>query len=123
MQEGEGLFAQIGCADCHIPTLVTGRSDNPLFDRVEFHPYSDFLLHDMGELGDGIAQNGATGSELRTAPLWGVRFLTTYLHDGRARSLAGAILQHAGQGTAARNRFFGLSAGERGRVLNFLESL
>jgi CxxC motif-containing protein (DUF1111 family) len=72
---------------------------------VTFHPYSDFLLHDMGSLGDGITQNNATGKLMRTAPLWGLRKITTYLHDGRATTLNDAILAHAGQGKKARDRF------------------
>ena len=60
---------------------------------MTFFPYSDFLLHDMGALGDGIAQAGAGQREMRTAPLWGVRVMAKFLHDGRATSLSQAILR------------------------------
>jgi CxxC motif-containing protein (DUF1111 family) len=90
---------------------------------VTFSPYSDFLLHDMASLGDGISQNGASGREVRTAPLWGVRFLTSFLHDGRATTLTDAILAHAGQGRGARNRFSNLSRTQQGQVIAFLNIL
>jgi CxxC motif-containing protein (DUF1111 family) len=69
---------------------------------VSFHPYSDFLLHDMGSFGDGISQGAAGGREMRTAPLWGLRTLQRFFHDGSARSLEDAIRRHDGQGVAAR---------------------
>src|SRR5262249_33573932 len=81
---GEQVFNLIGCADCHQPTMKSGPSPVAALNQVTFHPYSDFLLHDMGSLGDGITQGTATGRLMRTAPLWGVRVLTTLLHDGRA---------------------------------------
>jgi CxxC motif-containing protein (DUF1111 family) len=90
---------------------------------MSFSPYSDFLLHDMGGLGDGISQNGASGREVRTAPLWGVRFLTSFLHDGRATTLKDAILAHAGQGRGARNRFSNLSRMQQSQVIAFLNIL
>jgi hypothetical protein len=102
------LFAAIGCANCHVPALRTGPSGIAALDRVEFFPYSDFLVHDMGDLGDGIVQNGASGREMRTAPRWGARVRTSFLHDGRAETLEDAILAHDGQGRAARDRFAGL---------------
>ncbi len=88
---GELQFVGIGCASCHVPTLVTGANAVGALNKVTFHPYSDFLLHDMGTLGDGITQNKATGRLMRTAPLWGVRYQTTLLHAGRATSLEQAI--------------------------------
>lgn len=120
---GEGVFNQIGCNSCHVASLQTGASSNPALNRVTYHPYSDFLLHDMGSLGDGIEQGAATGRELRTAPLWGLRAITRFLHDGRAQSLEAAIGAHDGQGRAARDRFNGLSAADRARLLAFLRSL
>jgi cytochrome c peroxidase len=98
---GQKLFSAIGCANCHRPTLQTGPSPIPQLNNATFHPFSDFLLHDMGSLGDGIAQAGAGQTEMRTSPLRGVRVLTTFLHDGRATTLSQAILAHAGQGAAA----------------------
>jgi CxxC motif-containing protein (DUF1111 family) len=120
---GSILFAQIGCADCHVPALQTGPSAVAAFDRVTFFPFSDFLLHDMGSLGDGIVQGDAGGREMRTAPLWGVRMLTSFLHDGRAGTLPDAILAHDGQGEAAKNRFADLSATQQNQLVAFLKSL
>src|SRR5262249_33698970 len=70
--QGFALFQGIGCAVCPVQTLVTGPSEVGALDRLAYHPYSDFLLHDMGALGDGIDQGDAKGSEMRTQPLWGV---------------------------------------------------
>ncbi len=121
--EGAKAFEAIGCASCHTPSLSTGTSKVKALSRVRFHPYSDFLLHDMGSLGDGISQNTATGAQMRTAPLWGIRAATTLLHDGRAKSIAEAILAHDGQGRAARDRFAGLSTDRRDRLVAFVRSL
>jgi len=120
---GERTFESIGCASCHVATWTTGSSPIAALDRTRFHPYSDFLLHDMGALGDGIAQGTATGREMRTAPLWGLRTFTRYLHDGRAATLEEAILAHDGQGRAASERFRALDGRERSRLLAFLNSL
>jgi CxxC motif-containing protein (DUF1111 family) len=120
---GEYEFNKLGCASCHVSTMRTGPSATAALDRVTFHPYSDFLLHDMGKLGDGITQNLATGRLMRTAPLWGVRKVETLLHDGRAKTLTDAILAHDGQARAARDRFARLSSFDRARVVAFLNSL
>jgi CxxC motif-containing protein (DUF1111 family) len=120
---GAALFVQIGCADCHVPELRTGPNAIVAFDRVRFFPYSDFLLHDMGSLNDGITQCGASGHEMRTAPLWGARVRTSLLHDGRADTLQDAILAHDGQGRAARNRFAGLNSRDQARIVAFINSL
>jgi CxxC motif-containing protein (DUF1111 family) len=77
----------------------------------------------MGSLGDGITQNNATGKLMRTAPLWGLRKITTYLHDGRTTTLEAAILAHDGQGKKARDRFAGLSGGNKQLLYAFLSSL
>jgi CxxC motif-containing protein (DUF1111 family) len=122
-QSGQRIFNAIGCANCHLPTLQTGPSPIPQLNEVTFHPYSDFLLHNMGTLGDGIAQAGAGQREMRTAPLWGVRVITTFLHDGRAKTLSQAILDHAGQGQAASNAFASLTATEQANLIAFLNSL
>lgn len=120
---GEQVFESIGCASCHVATLHTGSSDIAALDNKPFHPYSDFLLHDMGSLGDGIAMGDAGGREMRTAPLWGLRAITRYLHDGRASTLTDAILGHDGQGAAARDRFTALDANSKSKLLAFLNSL
>jgi CxxC motif-containing protein (DUF1111 family) len=122
-RRGADVFVQVGCANCHLPTFRTGPSPSAAFNRVTFSPFSDFLLHDMGRLGDGIAQGGAGTREMRTAPLWGVRSLTTFLHDGRADSLTDAILAHDGQGRDARDRFASLGRDQRARLIAFLSSL
>jgi CxxC motif-containing protein (DUF1111 family) len=93
---GQLTFLGIGCASCHTPQLQTGPNPITALHRVRFNPYSDFLLHDMGALGDGITQNLATAKLMRTAPLWGVRMQLPLLHDGRAANLADAILAHDG---------------------------
>ena len=120
---GQGIFLGIGCADCHFPALRTGSNEVAALDGVDFFPFSDFLLHDMGSLNDGISQSGATGQEMRTAPLWGARIRTSFLHDGRAKTLPDAILAHDGQGLAARNRFATLGAREQARLLEFIKRL
>ena len=89
----------------------------------KFFPFSDFLLHDMGSLGDGIAQGDATGKEMRTAPLWGLREIKRFLHDGRATTVDQAILAHDGQGAAARDKFSSLDAQSKLLLRRFLDSL
>lgn len=121
--QGSLLFDEIGCASCHVRTLATGPSDVAALRFRTFQPFSDFLLHDMGGLGDGVAQGRATGREMRTAPLWGLRLLTTFLHDGRALSIEEAILAHDGQARRARARFAALPATKKARLLEFLGSL
>jgi CxxC motif-containing protein (DUF1111 family) len=120
---GEALFFAIGCADCHQPAFQTGPNEVAALDQVVFFPYSDFLLHDMGSLNDGIAQNGASGQEMRTAPLWGARVRTSFLHDGRAPTIEAAILGHDGQGRIARDNFSSLGRREQADLLAFIESL
>jgi len=117
------VFERIGCASCHVRTLVTGPSPVEALRFRAFQPFSDFLLHDMGSLGDGIEQGLARGNEMRTAPLWGLRLVTAFLHDARAATIADAILAHDGQGRAARDRFAALGAEPRARLLKFLGSL
>src|SRR5690606_37893436 len=111
---GKEVFYRLGCPACHTSKFVT-RRDAP--DKAQafqlIWPYSDFLLHDMGEgLADGQPVGVADGREWRTPPLWGIGLTATvgeglayYLHDGRARSLAEAILWHGGEGEAARDGF------------------
>ncbi len=120
---GEGIFLGIGCANCHLPAMRTGPNDVAALDEVKFFPFSDFLVHDMGTLNDAIAQQPATGQEMRTAPLWGARIRTSFLHDGRAKTVRDAILDHDGQGLAARNRFANLPAREQAQLLEFINSL
>ncbi len=123
VRNGEVVFHSIGCANCHTPTLTTGRSEVAALDRQEFHPYSDFLLHDMGKLGDGIEDGFADGRDFRTPPLWGLRTQPFFLHDGRAATIEDAILGHRGQGKAARDQFEDLPDAKRRTLLAFLNSL
>jgi len=124
-------FTETGCAACHRPTLGTG--DHPTLPALSgqtIHPYTDLLLHDMGEgLADGRPDFEASGREWRTPPLWGIGLLAAvnghayYLHDGRARTLTEAILWHGGEAEEARERFLELEAPERAALIRFLESL
>ncbi|HEX3446874.1 MAG TPA: di-heme oxidoredictase family protein [Isosphaeraceae bacterium] len=120
---GGFVFREIGCINCQAPVLRTGSNGSAALNEVTFFPFSDFLLHDMGSLNDGIAQSGAGQNEIRTAPLWGCRLLTTFLHDGRANNLSDAILAHDGQGRDARNRFAGLNDDPKAALLAFLNAL
>ncbi|MGM0555258.1 MAG: di-heme oxidoredictase family protein [Myxococcota bacterium] len=113
---GRDRFESIGCADCHVPGLSGPRG--------KVMAYTDLLLHDMGpELADNLSQGLATGSEFRTAPLWGVVATGPYLHDGRADTLDQAIRMHGGEGQAAADAYQALSSEQRGQIIAFLESL
>jgi CxxC motif-containing protein (DUF1111 family) len=135
---GQPLFISTGCAGCHaITTFHTPASPFPvdIGDGVEtarvpanfaFNPYSDFLKHDMGTLGDQIGNAGDTVAvtrQMRTAPLWGLRFRNHLLHDGRASDVATAVRAHDGQGAAARDAFNRLSAADQHAVTQFVRSL
>jgi CxxC motif-containing protein (DUF1111 family) len=120
---GETLFTQSGCAACHTPTLRTGPNRIAALDRKNVNLYSDLLLHDMGSLGDGIAQANAGMREMRTAPLWGIRARDRYLHDGRANSIDAAIRAHDGEASAARDRYLRLSPQLRQSIADFLGTL
>ena len=119
---GESVFHALACASCHRAAIQTGPSPIGALDQVVFQPYSDFLLHDMGSLGDGIVQEAASGREMRTAPLWGLRLRDRYLHDGSATSVDNAIRRHDGQGRAARLGYEALPEAERTDLLAFLQS-
>jgi CxxC motif-containing protein (DUF1111 family) len=120
---GEATFDRIGCTACHVATQHTGSNPIASLDRKTYHPYSDFLLHDMGSLGDNLEMGNSTGTEMRTTPLWGLRFLNNYLHDNRARTLDQAILAHDGQARGARNQYAGLPADAKSKLIAFLNSL
>jgi CxxC motif-containing protein (DUF1111 family) len=120
---GQQHFKKIGCDTCHQPDMTTGTNSVAALNKVTFHPYSDFLLHDMGSLGDGIVQGAAGAREMRTAPLWGVSAQLTLLHDGRTSDLTTAILAHDGQGKAARDRFNQLNPQQKAQVIAFLQAL
>jgi len=121
--EGEDAFERAGCGSCHVATMRSGSSPIAALDRQTYHPYSDFLLHDMGSLGDGIEQGAANGRDIRTAPLWGLRYITTFLHDGRATTLDQAIRAHEGEASTARDRYVALNENSRAKLIAFLRSL
>jgi CxxC motif-containing protein (DUF1111 family) len=113
---GEAVFAATGCAKCHVPSLET-----PL---GVIHPYTDLLIHDLGEgLSDRIVMGLASGSEFRTQPLWGLCRHAPFLHDGRADTLAEAILLHGGEASQARAAYEALDEAGRSDLHRFLESL
>ena len=121
--QGQQLFGQAGCAACHIPSF-TALANQP------HQPYSDLLLHDMGEgLADNRPEFAASGREWRTAPLWGIGLTekinghTRFLHDGRARNLLEAILWHGGEAEPAKQAVVAMPKTEREALLHFLNSL
>jgi CxxC motif-containing protein (DUF1111 family) len=129
---GQRSFVGLGCAACHNPSLVTAaNAPNPAHRSQRIWPYTDLLLHDMGDgLADRRPEGEASGSEWRTAPLWGIGLANVvaggnarYLHDGRARTLPEAILWHGGEAQSARDAFAALSAAERDALVAFLMSL
>jgi len=122
-QSGQILFTGIGCAACHTPVMQTGANSVAALDHKPVRLYSDLLLHDMGGLGDGIAQGTAEQREMRTAPLWGVRASAPYLHDGRAATVDAAIRAHDGEARPARDRFLLLLSIQRQQLLDFLNSI
>ena len=131
VRRGAVLFAESGCVLCHTPRHETALDHpvRPLRGQVIF-PYTDLLLHDMGEgLADGRPDGLATGREWRTSPLWGIGLVETvnghtmFLHDGRARSLEEAILWHGGEAERSRSHFMKLSAEDRQALIRFLRSL
>lgn len=138
VQEGKELFYKAKCNLCHTPTLHTQPEGVKLLDGANLpwlggqviHPYSDFLLHDMGpELGDDYSQFNASGDEWRTTPLWGIGLQTIvnghshFLHDGRARNFTEAIMWHGGEGDVSREIFKKMTKEERETLIMFLRSL
>src|ERR1700756_4812178 len=133
-QTGQQIFENIGCASCHVSTIVTA-SPGTVIDGGAFtipdalgnkviHPYSDFLLHDINT-GDGIVQNPPedTANKLRTVPLWGLRMHPRHLHDLKSLTLEDAIERHDGEAEQERDRFRRLSAAEKQALFTFLNSL
>jgi CxxC motif-containing protein (DUF1111 family) len=129
--KGKEMFYSAGCTACLTPKFVTRRdAGNKAHAFQLIWPYSDFLLHDMGEgLADGQQVGVANGQEWRTQPLWGIGLTKTvnnhtfFLHDGRARNLTEAILWHGGEAEAARSAFAAMGKEDRTALLTFLESL
>ena len=143
VKRGENLFYQAGCHLCHVTTLHTrprgstllAGTQLPWLGNQTIHPYSDFLLHDMGSeimgvgLNDNYVSGLARGNEWRTTPLWGIGLQekvnghTYFLHDGRARNLTEAIMWHGGEGEASKNIFRKMPREDRAAVIKFLQSL
>lgn len=130
VQRGEALFRSHGCASCHVEALTTGAHEVASLAHQTFHPYTDLLLHNMGfDLADGRPDFEASGTEWRTAPLWGIGLTqtvlpySTFLHDGRARTLEEAILWHGGEAEPSREAFRSASASARAALFAFLRSL
>lgn len=123
----------IGCVLCHTDTLKTAKSNLTPLNQVEFHPFSDFALHHMGQgLADGISQGQAGSDEFRTAPLWGVGQRIFFLHNGQTSNIVAAIQLHAGpcaagqvcsEATQVINTFNGLNQMQQQDLINFLRSL
>ena len=128
---GKRVFYETGCISCHTPSFVTHRLEGELAQSFQLiWPYSDLLLHDMGEgLADHRPEARADGYEWRTPPLWGIGLTETvsghtyFLHDGRARSLLEAILWHGGEAQAQRDAVVDMPPKDRAALIRFLESL
>jgi len=129
--QGKTIFNAIGCSSCHHPSMTTGESPSqPHLSNQKIWPYTDLLLHDMGDgLADNRPEGLATGREWRTAPLWGIGLTETVsghtflLHDGRARNVEEAILWHGGEGQGACDAYAALTNAERGALIAFINSL
>lgn len=134
---GDVLFGRIGCAVCHTPAITTARPGTRVnggaftvpqaLGNKSIHPYSDFLLHDIGT-GDGIPvlpgeEYAETAPRMRTAPLWGLRTRNRLMHDGLAFTVDEAIQRHRGQAEATRRRYDALDRAEKRALLRFLNSL
>jgi CxxC motif-containing protein (DUF1111 family) len=131
---GGALFNSIGCATCHVPTMTTQPPGTVLnggayivpaaLGNKTFHPYGDFLLHDVGT-GDGIVQAGPadTANKLRTVPLWGLRIKARFMHDNASTTLTDAILRHGGEAQNVIVQFTGLTAAQQQELITFLQSL
>jgi len=122
VSQGQVLFESIGCAKCHVPSLTTSASSNPLFNYQVVSLFSDLLLHDIGT-GDGIRQAGAEPEEIRTPALWGLRHRRPLLHDGSAANTFEAIMRHGQEAEIARQGFEQLSPNHSSFLLAFLDSL
>jgi CxxC motif-containing protein (DUF1111 family) len=133
-QAGARVFAQIGCAHCHVASITTAAPGTVInggqfkvpeaLGNKTIHPYSDFLLHNVGT-GDGILQNGPadTANKVRTPPLWGLRTRDRLMHDGQSMTRSEAILRHAGEASFVINNYRWLNGTQKNQLLKFLDSL
>jgi CxxC motif-containing protein (DUF1111 family) len=131
---GSNLFDQVGCNICHVRTITTSAAGTVInggaftvpaaLGNKNIHPFSDFLLHDIGT-GDGIVQNGgqSTRNKLRTQPLWGVRTHSRHMHDADTLTFNESILRHAGEATFVTNNYNALTATQKNQLITFLKSL
>jgi CxxC motif-containing protein (DUF1111 family) len=137
VQAGEQVFSKTGCVTCHVASITTAPEGTVLnggalvvraaLANKVIHPYSDFLLHDVGT-GDGIPiqptpEYASTANQIRTAPLWGLRTRNRLMHDGLSFTREEAILRHAGQAKTVIDRYSALTAEEKAALLAFLNSL
>lgn len=128
---GKTIFEEINCSSCHLPSMTTGISDIPLFSEVEFAPYTDLLLHDMGTaLDDKHVDGNEMSFEWRTPPLWGLGLAPNsqggqffLMHDGRAESIEEAITMHGGEAADIASAYGSLDQSEKDQLIKFLESL
>jgi CxxC motif-containing protein (DUF1111 family) len=137
VRAGQSLFNGIGCASCHTPSITTAPPGTPInggafvvpdaLGNKIIHPYSDFLLHDIGT-GDGVPaqptpEAASTANQMRTAPLWALRTRNRLMHDGLSFTKDDAIARHAGQATGVRQSYEGLAASQKMQIQAFLDSL
>ena len=132
VRKGKKLFYDLNCTACHQPNFVTGtHAEYSFLSNQKIFPYSDLLLHDMGDgLADNRSEFDANGNEWRTPPLWGLGLTkivggpnANYLHDGRAKTLEEAIMWHGGESETSKENFRKLSKTDRLALVKFLESL
>ena len=123
VSQGEALFDQIGCTQCHRPELRTGNAEEPVLRDQVIRLYSDLLLHDFGNGVGDLCGSDALPGEFRTPPLWGLRYREHFLHDGSVTDLVEVIDRHSGEAILARVRFQGLAPQAQMMVLRFLRSL
>ena len=134
---GEQVFTRVGCSTCHVGSITTAQTGTPInggtllvrpaVGNKIVHPYSDFLLHDVGT-GDGIPiqptpEFAGTANQMRTAPLWGLRTRNRLMHDGLSFTREEAILRHGGQAATVTRRYQALTSAEKSLLLAFLNSL
>jgi CxxC motif-containing protein (DUF1111 family) len=131
---GQALFSSIGCATCHVANMTTAPAGTVLnggaytvpvaLGNKTFHPYGDFLLHNVGT-GDGIVQVGPadTANKLRTVPLWGLHIKARFMHDNASSTLGDAIQRHAGEAAGVIANFNGMSSAQQQQLITFIKSL
>jgi CxxC motif-containing protein (DUF1111 family) len=127
---GREIFTKLKCSSCHVPSYITSSHPIAALTNQKIFPYSDFLLHDMGDgLADNRTEFDANGQEWRTPPLWGLGLVkivnskTSFLHDGRASTIEEAILWHGGEAEKSQKDYLKLSKQERDQLIFFLNSL